>query len=338
MGQARKPYLVSKPFQYLVVPDIMKNRNILVTGGAGFIGSNMCEHLLGENNVTAIDNFSNVDDRYIRGYYGRRDFHFLNLDLTKDEIPREHYDAVIHLAANSDVKHGSQNTRIDLDNNVIATYNILEYCRNNDIREILFASSSTVYGEATILPTPENYGPYLPISSYGASKMACEGFISAYSHYYGIRGTIFRFANIVGRNSTHGVIFDFIHKLQKNPKELEILGDGTQRKSYLHVSDCVGSMIYIHEKSRKTDIFNLGNPETTSVVRIADIVTAKMNLKGVKYRFTGGIDGRGWRGDVKVAQLDIAKLLSFGWKNRYNSDQAVEISVDETLQQMGLKK
>ncbi len=137
--------------------------------------------------------------------------------------------------------------------------------RKKDVKEILFASSSTVYGEANIMPTPENYGPYLPISSYGASKMANEGFISAYSHYYGIRGTIFRFANIVGRNSTHGVIYDFIHKLLKNNKELEILGDGTQEKSYMHVTDCVDSMIYVHENLSRTDIINLGNDETTSV-------------------------------------------------------------------------
>ncbi|MEM0158312.1 MAG: NAD-dependent epimerase/dehydratase family protein [Thermoplasmataceae archaeon] len=318
----------------------MKDSNVLITGGAGFIGSNLCEALVVNNRVTALDNLSNVDERYIRKFMGNANFRFIRSDLAKDKIPGKpgDFDLVFHLAANSDVKHGAQNTRTDFDNNVLATFNLLEYCRKNDIQNLIFASSSTVYGEASVIPTPENYGPYLPISSYGASKMACEGFISAYSHYYGIKGTIFRFANIVGKNSTHGVIHDFIHKLIENPRELEILGDGTQRKSYLHVSDCVNSMIFVYEKTKGTDIFNLGNSGTTSVVKIADTVVSRMGLKDVSYRFTGGVDGRGWKGDVKIAQLDIAKLTSLGWKNRFNSDQAVEVSVDETLAQIGWEK
>lgn len=316
----------------------MKNLKILVTGGAGFIGSNMVEALVENNEVIALDNLSNVDERYILPFRGSENFRFIRGDINDlGSVPGiDDVDVVIHLAANSDVRNGAENPSIDFQNNVEGTFSLLEYMRKKEVGEILFASSSTVYGEATVMPTPEDYGPYMPISSYGASKMACEGFITAYSHYYGIKGTIFRFANIVGKNSTHGVIFDFMKKLQKNSKELEILGDGTQRKSYLYVEDCVNSMLYVHEKSQKTDIYNLGNPLTTSVSRIADIVVSELGLSGVKYNYTGGVNGRGWKGDVKIAQLDIKKVSGAGWKNRYDSDEAVVQATKETVKQMGL--
>ena len=315
---------------------MVSGKRILVTGGAGFIGSNMVEELSGNNELTIVDNLSNVDDRYIKKYEGKKGFRFINADIAdEDALSRvEPQDMVIHLAANSDVRGGSKDPVVDFVNNVQGTMLILEFMRRTDTPEILFASSSTVYGEAAILPTPEDYGPYMPISSYGASKMSGEGFISSYSHYYGIRGTIFRFANIVGKNSTHGVIFDFINKLRKNSEELEILGDGTQRKSYLHVSDCVGSMLYIHEKSARTDIYNLGNRETTSVMKIADYVVKEMGLKNVKYNMKPGKDGRGWKGDVKIAQLKVDKMFSTGWKNKFNSDESVLTAVKETLEQM----
>lgn len=315
---------------------MVKGKRILVTGGAGFIGSNMVEHLHEDNAVTVVDDLSNVDDRYIRNLVAQKKIEFMKLDLTvKGSLSGlEKQDLVIHLAANSDVRGGSENPLKDLNSNVIGTMEVLEFMRRTDTPEIAFASSSTVYGETEVLPTPETFGPYMPISSYGASKMACEGFITAYSHYYGFRSTIFRFANIVGRNSTHGVIYDFINKLRKNPGELEILGDGTQRKSYMHVSDCVKSILYVHDKSTRTDIYNLGNDETTSVRKIGETVISKMGLHNVKVNYTGGVDGRGWKGDVKIAQLGIDKLKSTGWKNSYSSDGAVEVSVEETLSQM----
>lgn len=315
---------------------MISGKKILVTGGAGFIGSNMVEILHNDNEITVVDDLSNVDDRYIRSLVESGKVIFRKIDLTGknslEDLGRQ--DLVIHLAANSDVRGGSENPIKDLNSNVIGTMEVLEYMRRTDTGEIAFASSSTVYGETDVLPTPETYGPYMPISSYGASKMACEGFITAYSHYYGFKSSIFRFANIVGKNSTHGVIFDFINKLRKNPQELEILGDGTQRKSYMHVSDCVGSIIYVHEKSSRTDIFNLGNDMTTSVKKIGETVIDKMGLKDVRVNFTGGVDGRGWKGDVKIAQLGIEKLKSTGWKNSYTSDQAVEAAVEETLAQL----
>lgn len=315
---------------------MISGKRILVTGGAGFIGSNMVESLHGDNEITVVDDLSNVDDRYIRKYIedGAIDFRKIDLSNKNSLDGLDKHDLVIHLAANSDVRGGSEDPMKDLNSNVIGTMEVLEYMRRTDTRELAFASSSTVYGETDVLPTPESFGPYMPISSYGASKMACEGFITAYSHYYGLRSSVFRFANIVGKNSTHGVIFDFINKLRKNPAELEILGDGTQRKSYMHVSDCVGSILHVHERSGKTDIFNLGNDETTSVKKIGETVISKMGLKNVKVHFTGGEEGRGWKGDVKVAQLGIDKLKKTGWKNSYSSNEAVELAVQETLSQI----
>ena len=314
-----------------------ENLNILITGGAGFIGSNAVEALLDNNELTVMDNLRNVDDRFIKQFMGRKNFHFKKLDITRmsDFSGLKTFDLILHLAANSDVRGGSGDPETDFNINALGTFNVLEFMRKTDTKRIMFASSSTVYGEASVLPTPENYGPYMPISSYGASKMAGEGFISAYSHYYGITGAIFRFANIVGKNSTHGVIFDFINKLRKNSRELEILGDGSQRKSYLHVNDCIGSMFHVNSILKKTDVFNLGNHETTSVLKIADFVIREMGLENVEKKLTGGPEGRGWKGDVKLAQLSIDKISATGWKNKYSSDQSVEIAVKEALAQIG---
>ncbi|AAT43126.1 NAD-dependent epimerase/dehydratase family protein [Picrophilus oshimae] len=308
----------------------MKGKKILITGGAGFIGSNMVERLVNDNDVTVIDFTDNI--KYIKDFLHNKNFHFINNDLLKYEI-KDKFDIIIHLAANSDVRSGSNDPMLDFNENVVLTQNLLEYMRRYDVNEMIFSSSSTVYGEASIMPTPESYGPCMPISSYGASKLANEAFISAYSHYYGIKASMFRFANVVGKNSTHGVIHDFIMKLKNNPNELEILGDGTQRKSYIHVSDCINAMLLIHERIQKTDVINLGNHGTTSVKTIADYVTSAMNLENVRYNYTGGYNGRGWKGDIKYAELFIEKMESFGHRNKYDSDQSVRLAVSEILKQ-----
>ncbi|SMD30566.1 NAD-dependent epimerase/dehydratase family protein [Picrophilus oshimae] len=308
----------------------MKGKKILITGGAGFIGSNMVERLVNDNDVTVIDFTDNI--KYIKDFLHNKNFHFINNDLLKYEI-KDKFDIIIHLAANSDVRSGSNDPMLDFNENVVLTQNLLEYMRRYDVNEMIFSSSSTVYGEASIMPTPESYGPCMPISSYGSSKLANEAFISAYSHYYGIKASMFRFANVVGKNSTHGVIHDFIMKLKNNPNELEILGDGTQRKSYIHVSDCINAMLLIHERIQKTDVINLGNHGTTSVKTIADYVTSAMNLENVRYNYTGGYNGRGWKGDIKYAELSIEKMESLGYRNKYDSDQSVRLAVSEILKQ-----
>ncbi len=316
---------------------MITEKSILITGGAGFIGSNMAQFLHEKNNVTIIDDFSEGNMENIEHLIDKESVKLIKGDITVEktfENVHEKFDLVIHLAANSDVRTGAEYTGKDMDINVKGTYNVLEFMKRRKITELMFSSSSTIYGEASIIPTPETYGPSLPISTYGASKLANEGFIWSYYHYYGIRPLIYRFANIVGRNSTHGVIHDFMGKLKKDGRELEILGDGTQEKSYMHIDDCIGAMIMIYEKTNRGEIVNLGNNTRTSVKRIADIVCETMGLHGVKYNFTGGFEGRGWKGDIKIAQFCIDKMLSYGWKNRLGSDESVYKASQEIYKQM----
>jgi UDP-glucose 4-epimerase len=316
---------------------MIENKKILITGGAGFIGSNMAFQLERKNKITIVDDFSGSSLSNLKSVESSKNVKIMRGDIRKRDFFKnlgKDFDLVIHLAANSDVRSGSEDTETDMQINVIGTHNVLEYMRKSDIKQIIFSSSSTVYGEADIIPTPENYGPELPISLYGASKLANEGYIWSYHHYYDIRPLIFRFANVVGRNSTHGVIHDFIKKLQRNGEFLEILGDGKQEKSYIHVDDCVNSMIYVYEKNASGDVVNLGNEQRTSVSKIAEYVTAELGLKNTEFRYTGGVDGRGWKGDIRIAQLSIDKIKKYGYTNRYNSDESVKLAVHEIYNQM----
>ncbi len=314
----------------------VREKSILVTGGAGFIGSNLIENLIKENEITVIDDLSNsAGDRFVKEFENRDNFKLITNDINKegafDSIGKA--DLVIHFAANPEVSKGYENPDISF-NDINGTKNMLKFLKEKEIKNMIFASSSVVYGEPEIMPVKENQGPYKPISAYGAYKLASEGMITAYSHYYGIKAGIFRFANVVGKNQTHGVILDFINKLKINPKELTILGDGTQSKSYIHVSDCVSAIMYLNERIDKTEIINLGNRGTTSVIKIADVVKEKMKLGEVNYKLSNSKDGRGWKGDVKKIELDVSKAENLGWKNRYNSDEAIEKAVDELLKQI----
>ena len=310
-------------------------KSIIVTGGAGFIGSNLIETLIEENEITVIDDLSNsAGDKFIKDFEKRDNFKLITNDINKEGAFNSigKADLVIHFAANPEVSKGYENPDISF-NDINGTKNVLKFLKEKGIKNMLFASSSVVYGEPERMPVKENQGPYKPISAYGAYKLASEGMITAYSHYYGIKAGIFRFANVVGKNQTHGVILDFINKLKINPKELLILGDGTQSKSYIHVSDCVSAIMYLNEKIDKTEIINLGNRGTTPVLKIADTVKEKMGLKEVNYKISDSKDGRGWKGDVKKIELDTSKAESLWWKNKYNSDEAVEKAVIEILKQ-----
>lgn len=313
----------------------LKDKSILVTGGAGFIGSHLVEALLAENAVTVLDNFSSGKREFIAPHLNNSRFRLLEADLI-DTIALEKalndVDMVFHLAANPDVKLGAENTRVHLEQNVLATYNLLEAMRKCDVKKIAFTSTSTVYGEATTVPTPENYGPLLPISLYGASKLACEALISSYCHTFEMQSWIYRFANIVGERGTHGVLVDFIRKLRENPCELEILGSGRQKKSYLEVRDCVRAMLHCIEHSdEQINVFNIGSEDSVDVTKIADIVALQMGLADVRYHYTGGVDGRGWKGDVKVMQLSIEKIKKLGWTPLEGSAQAIETAVKALL-------
>jgi len=305
-------------------------RSILVTGGAGFIGSHLVDRLLEEddvNDVTVLDNLSSGKREHLAAHEGNASFHFIEGDLLHPQELRAALagrDMVFHLAANPDVRLGAENTRVHLEQNVLATYSLLEAMRTCGVKRIAFTSTSTVYGEAAVVPTPEDYGPLLPISLYGASKLACEALISSYCHTFDMQSWLFRFANIVGERGTHGVIVDFIRKLRDDPRELEILGSGRQKKSYLEVRDCVQAMLHcVKSADAPVNVFNIGSEDYVDVTGIADIVAAQMGLSGVCYRYTGGLEGRGWRGDVRVMLLSIEKIKKLGWRPHGGSEQAV---------------
>lgn len=314
---------------------MLKERSILVTGGAGFIGSHLVDMLLLENEVTVLDNFSSGKREFLAPHQDNPDFHLQEVDLRDAgllEKAMTGMDMVFHLAANPDVKLGAENTHVHLEQNVLATYSLLEAMRKSGVQRLAFTSTSTVYGEAATVPTPEDYGPLLPISLYGASKLSCEALISAYCSTFEMQSWIYRFANIVGERGTHGVLVDFIRKLQENPEKLEILGSGKQRKSYLEVKDCVQAMIDVVERSNDTvNVFNIGSIDSVDVTKIADIVVKQMGLSRVQYEYAGGTDGRGWKGDVKVMQLSIEKIRRLGWTPRASSAQAIEAAVASLL-------
>lgn len=205
-------------------------------------------------------------------------------------------------------------------------------------KNLVFASTSTVYGEAKVMPTPEDYGPLIPISTYGASKLGCEALLCSYAYTFGLRVLILRIANIVGSRASHGVIIDFIDKLKANSCRLEILGDGAQRKSYLHVNDCISAILHLVRKFLRSEdrvaIYNVGSSDQVTVGRIAEIVAEELGLRDVEFVFTGGVDGgRGWRGDVKVMLLSIEKLLKTGWTPKHTSEQAIRLATQEILKE-----
>ena len=312
---------------------------VLVTGGAGFVGSHLVDALMSQGKeVYVFDNLSTGSLENVKHWLNSSNFRFIKGDLLRpsdlENLKNEDFSIIFHLAANPEVRLSSIDPDVHFQQNIVATYNLLELIRRDENSPVLaFTSTSTVYGDALKMPTPEDYAPLEPISIYGASKLACEALISAYAHTYGFKAVIFRLANIVGPRSQHGVVYDFIQKLRRNPRELEVLGDGTQVKSYLHVSDCVEAMLLgVERSSRQVEIFNVGSEDQVDVRTIAKMVIEEMGLKDVRLNFTGGVDGgRGWRGDVKNMLLDIKKLKSLGWRPKYGSKEAVRSAIRDLL-------
>jgi UDP-glucose 4-epimerase len=309
----------------------------LVTGGAGFIGSHLVDRLLEKgNDVRVFDNLSSGRKDFLASAMKKKGFEFVEadlLDIEKVTASMKGIDMVFHIAANPDIRYGTTQTDVDLNQGTIATYNVLEAMRRCGVKKIAFSSSSTIYGEATKIPVPEDYGPVMPISLYGASKLAAEGLITSFCGTFEMQAWIFRFANIIGSRGTHGVIIDFINKLEKNPKELEVLGDGTQSKSYLLVEECVDGIMFALENSKeKVNIFNLGCEDWVTVARIAEIVVGELGLKGVELKYTGG--KRGWMGDVPKIMLAPAKLGKLGWKAKHSSDEAVVLATRAVINEM----
>jgi UDP-glucose 4-epimerase len=308
-----------------------------VTGGAGFIGSHLVDNLVNMGLVTVCDNLSSGKKKFIQHHLDREGFRFVQVDLLeRDQLTGAMKDSevVFHLAANPKIRAGTRDTELDLKQGIIATYNVLEAMRLNSIKKIVFASTSAVYGETSGQPIPEDYGPLQPISLYGASKLASEGLITAFSHLFDMQAWIFRLANVVGKRATHGVIIDFIAKLKQNSGELEILGDGTQEKSYIHVDDCVAGLLYgFQYANAPVNVFNLGNRDATSVTTIGHMLIKAMGATNVRLKHTGG--NRGWPGDVPQVRLNTSRMEKLGWKPKYTSDEAIRQAIKDILERSG---
>jgi UDP-glucose 4-epimerase len=288
----------------------------LVTGAAGFIGSNLVDRLLGDGHeVVGYDNLSTGQERFLDEARRSASFRFVSgdtLDLADLTGAMRGVETVFHLAANADVRFGTERPRQDLEQNTIATWNVLEAMRANRVRRIAFASTGSIYGEPSVFPTPEDCPFPVQTSLYGASKVAAEGLISAYVTGFGIRALIFRFVSILGERYTHGHVFDFYSKLRVTPADIEILGNGRQRKSYLYVQDCVEAILLAVERtSTPIGIFNLGTDEYCAVDDSLDWICAELGLDPVR-RYGGG--ERGWIGDSPFIFLDCARIRALGWR------------------------
>jgi UDP-glucose 4-epimerase len=299
----------------------------VITGGAGYIGSHLVDALTKlYNDIVVIDDFSN-------GNYVNKKAKYLKIDLRDSSTSSLKIPAgsiLYHLAANPDVRTSMINSYEHFSRDVIATFNVLEMARRNDVSLLVFASSSTVYGETDKIPTPEN-AELKPISNYGVFKLLGEHLLEYYSRVYGMKGISIRLANVTGGRVSHGVIKDFVEKLRKNPYLLEILGNGKQRKSYIYITDVIDAFLTLEKKFNSLyDAFNVGNEDWITVDEIAKIVEEEMNLTPV-HEYVDKGEGRGWVGDVRFMLLDISKIKQLGWKPNYSSAQAVRLAVRDLI-------
>ncbi|MCX8036444.1 MAG: SDR family NAD(P)-dependent oxidoreductase [Candidatus Sumerlaeia bacterium] len=308
---------------------------ILVTGGAGFIGSHLCDHLLAwGDEVHALDNLSLGRVEHIAHHLDNRAFRFIQADLLDVEalsalFARERYEAVFHMAANSDIRKGSEQTDLDLRQTFLTTFHVADCARRFGVREIIFPSSSTVYG-AHEAPLSETTGPMCPASFYGAAKLASEAFLCAHAAMHGISVWIFRLPNVVGERLTHGCVYDFVHRLKQDPTRLVVFGDGRQSKPYAHVKDVIDGMMLGWEHSHeRVNLFNLGGEETLSVGEIARIVADEMGLAGARIEYTG--EAGGWLGDITHFRYDARKIRSLGWKPRHTAEEAIRAAVRDLM-------
>jgi UDP-glucose 4-epimerase len=308
--------------------------NILVTGGAGFIGSHLDDELLAEGHkVTVVDNLTLGREDNIAHLAGNENFRFIKEDVLHGEpmhkiFEEGQFDMVYHLAANSDIQRGGKDPLVDYQLTFNTTFHVLQYMKEFGVKKLFFASTSAIFGETSDVLS-ENYGPLLPVSNYGAGKMASEAFISAFSSTYGIQTWIARFPNVVGERFTHGVIYDFVRKLHRNPEELEVLGNGEQCKPYVYVRDLVEGIQFIigHAKER-FNVYMLGSDTRTKVKEIAAMVIEEMGLHA-RIRYTGG--DRGWVGDVPEFRYDLTKVNALGWKARHDSNASVRLAIRKAL-------
>ena len=309
-------------------------RNIFISGGAGFIGGHLTRRLLGSKTterVVIFDNFSSGTRSRLADFSGDRRLSIIEGDLkdlaaTQDAMRGS--DVVFHLAANPDIAKAVTQPDIDFREGTYLAQNVLEAIRVNHVPRLLYMSGSGVYGENSRVAFAENYGPCLPISTYGASKLACEALICSYCHMFGLTARAFRFANVVGPRQTHGVGYDFVRRLRQDPARLRILGDGLQSKSYIHVDDILAAVQLVNERAEQGyDVFNVATDDYITVREIADIATQVSGLasQSVKYEYTGG--DRGWKGDVPIVRFDCTKIKALGWKCQRTSAEAMRDSM-----------
>ena len=313
---------------------------ILVTGGAGFIGSHLIDRLIKKgHDVTCIDNFSLGKDEYLNEAIKNKSFSLYNVDLSsineiKNIFKRHNFDIIYHLAANSDIQLGFNDTSIDFKNTFMTTINILECMKINNIKKIVFASSSAIYGNY-IGKISEDSGPLKPVSNYGAAKLSSEAFISSFCECYNIIAWIIRFPNVVGWRLTHGVIYDFINKLIDDPLNLLVLGNGKQTKPYLFISDLLDAFdIITKQNNSQVQCYNVSPDSSSNVNFIANTIINLLNIKNVKIRYTGG--NVGWIGDVAKFSYDTSKIKNLGWNSTLTSDEAIKLSVKKELLMRGL--
>ena len=308
----------------------------IVTGGAGFIGGHLVNRLLSLGYyVTIVDNFSSGKKEFLKDNLGHKNLRIINEDLLNQQKIKKIFKGhnfVFHLASNPDIAKGIKDPSLDFKQGIMVTFNVLEAMRGNNIKKIFYPSGSGVYGDVGNIYTNENFSPLIPVSMYGASKLSAEVLISAFCYLFDMQAWILRPANIIGPHSTHGVVFDFIKKLKRNPKELEILGNGKQSKSYLYIDDVINAILLVISKSKeKINIFNIASSDFIDVSSIAKLVISGMNLKNVKLNYSGGKVG--WKGDVPIVRIDAQKIKKIGWQPEYNSSQAVKKTIGELLKE-----
>tara|TARA_B100001758_G_C18415598_1_gene619305 strand:+ start:1980 stop:2912 length:933 start_codon:yes stop_codon:yes gene_type:complete len=309
-------------------------KNILVTGAAGFVGSHLITKLISQgNSVIGIDNLGLGSISNIENSLEENNFRFYELDILNDSfkniISNYKFDEVYHLAANSDIKAGSQDVTRDLNLTFLSTFEVLRYLSKLGTKKYFFSSTSAIFGDLGEMKIDENSAPLKPQSFYGAAKLSSEAYLSAFSHMFDLDICILRFPNVLGANLTHGVVYDFIQKLKENKTVLHILGNGKQRKPYIHISDLLAAIEIGMQQNDKFGVYNVCSDGQTSVDEIANIVCEEMGLSDVKYEYSG--QNIGWKGDVPIYDYNTEKIRQKGWSPRMNSNQTVRKTVQENL-------
>jgi len=304
----------------------LKNKKVLVFGGAGFIGSHLCEQLIHKGaSVTVFDNLRTGRTVNLAKILKHRRFRFIEAEVrdrkkVNQTVPG--HDLIFHFCDDSDIRSAAEHPDTYVEQNIMGLFYVLEAMRQNGIRTILFPSSTTVFGELANPPASESHGPMIPLNLYGGAKLAAEGLISGWAHTYDFQAVVFRFVGIIGGRMDHGVVHDFVRKLQKNPTQLEILGDGSQKRSFVLVDDCVEAMLFTMAGTKKNySLVHIGNVDDISIKETACVIADVMKLKGVKFHYAGG--KLGWKGDVTSNFIRTETLTALGWKPRHSSREAV---------------